>query len=604
MFLHKLRDGIDLLLLLMAANLRSVVCACAYRPGQAVVRLRQSVRLSWLGFVSLLLWRGRFRVARLVRVCEIAGVPRNRLARNLEASIALAERDIARQKFERAVELLTPHIEAAPEHPSVAKCHAIRSQAHIWHGRYRETLDDLARCVELRPRYARGLNYMANLAQLQGMRGDVEDARRAMALHCGARKSDAPTAFLANHLTRWVHKYIGGLPLGGSVGVMFGAYNNALGHAILDPFHFYNLFRHRFDHLVLVHPPLALYSRSSLHIVSILQQYIEQIEIDEAELAMFAWQNLGEIQGRENLTFLCHNYWALNRMAYHARRDPHHPMSFGRRYLQLPPKVAERAESLCRKLGLEIDRPLVVLHTREHGYHRLRGQSYRNTDIRHYIPALRHLIQRGYMVVRIGDRHMMPVGDAVPGVIELPTLRGYDNILDPYFLSKCRFMLSCQSGPCSLARAFGKPNLVLNGVYHYTMLPEQDELFAFKRYLAGSRELSLEEILAHGCHLFDRSSHFEGAGIHLEDNTPEEIHAATEEMLERLDSPVDGDTSAQGAFRTLMREFPRRKSSHPLAHRLTDYIGYGLPEGRVSDAMCELRKGYIRQPRKSHTSAA
>ena len=141
---------------------------------------------------------------------------------------------------------------------------------------------------------------------------------------------------------------------------MFGAYHNAVGHAILDPFHFYNLFRHRFDHLVIVHPPLVTYSRPTLLMCSILEQYVEQVEVESPDLAPFAWQNLGELRTNEaggKLTFLCYNYWALNRMAHDARRDPSHAMSRGRKYLRLPAKMIDPAETLCKKLGLVIKKP-------------------------------------------------------------------------------------------------------------------------------------------------------------------------------------------------------------------------------------------------------
>ena len=212
-----------------------------------------------------------------------------------------------------------------------------------------------------------------------------------------------------------------------------------------------------------------------------------------------------------------------------------------------------RAEALCRKLRLPTAEPIVVLHTREHSYHRLRGQAFRNADVRNYIPAVRELADRGYTVVRIGERKMTSIRRDVPGLIELPTVDGYDPILDPYFIERCEFMISCQSGPCSLARALGKPNLVVNAVYNHTTLPETNEVFAFKRYLDRSgSELSVEEALRRSAHLFDRTEHFEQAGIRLEDTSAEEIHAALLEMLDGLDSSERQDTDLQARVRRVM----------------------------------------------------
>src|SRR5207302_6777886 len=170
----------------------------------------------------------------------------------------------------------------------------------------------------------------------------------------------------------------------------------------------------------------------------------------------------------------------------------------------------------------------VVVHSREHGYHEQRVQSFRNTDARHYVPALRKLLSQGYQVVRIGDRKMTSLRKGVPGLIELPMTDYYSPVLDPYLISRCEFMMSCQSGPCSYARAFGKPNLVLNAVYHYTLLPEHNELIAFKTYRDArtGRPLGVEELFRSGAHLLDRTCHFEEAGIELEEMTPDEILAA------------------------------------------------------------------------------
>jgi hypothetical protein len=105
--------------------------------------------------------------------------------------------------------------------------------------------------------------------------------------------------------------------------------------------------------------------------------------------------------------------------------------------------------------------------------------------------------------------------------------------------------------------------------------------------------------------LFDRSSHFTDAGITLEDCTADEILAATEEMLAGLDEPNRVDTPSQASFRELMLRFAKvGPELHPLANRLTDYIGYALPEGRISDAICELRSGYISAGRRSKARVA
>src|SRR5439155_25958788 len=102
MLLHKLRAAAHLAWLLLGANLLSVAGSVRRGPRAALRELRHAaVRLS-LGAWAVVAMRGKFRVARIVRLCLASGVPRSTLERNLEAAVALAERDIGRQKFERA----------------------------------------------------------------------------------------------------------------------------------------------------------------------------------------------------------------------------------------------------------------------------------------------------------------------------------------------------------------------------------------------------------------------------------------------------------------------------------------------------------------------
>ncbi len=594
MFLHKLHAAAHLLWLLIKGNAKSLCASVVQGPRATCLEIQHVSMRIWLGIMATLFLRSRVRVTRFVRICRASGVSRAELEANLEAAVALAETDIGRQRYDHAMKALTPHIETTTEHPRIAKCLAVRSLAHIWNGRHQETVDDLNRCAALRPTYAQGFNYLANLAQVHGIRGEVTEARQAMAQQCGATPGEDPTPFLTRYIEQRVTPYLKDIPKNETVGVMFAAYHTAVGHAILDPFHFYNLFRHRFDHLAIVHPPLEHYSKTTLLMTDIMSQYLNTIEIASGELAPFAWQNLGELHAG-NATFLFHNYWSLNRNAFRARNNPKHPMSTQRKHVTLPQWMIDRAERFCKKNRLEINQPVVVLHTRSHGYHNLKVQSFRNVSINNYIPALRRLVELGYKIIRIGDTGMVSLRGDVPSILELPFLNYYDASLDPYFLSQCKFMMSCQSGPCSIARALGKPNLIINAVYHHTMLPEVDELFLFKQYRdTDGTPLSLEEILGRGGHLCDKSTHFAEAFLTLEDASASEILAATEEMIADLHSTGRVDKPNQAKFREMMMRFAKMTTPlHKLANRMTDYIGYSLPEGRVSNAMCEMRPGYI-----------
>ncbi len=132
--LHKLRAACHFAWMLFWANVRAVLQGFGQGSQAGLGELRRAATRLWLVIHAGLLLRGKFRVTRLTRLCELSGVTRATLSSNLEAAVAMAERHIGRQRFEQAEELLTPHIEANPNHRRAAKCHGMRSHIYAWRG--------------------------------------------------------------------------------------------------------------------------------------------------------------------------------------------------------------------------------------------------------------------------------------------------------------------------------------------------------------------------------------------------------------------------------------------------------------------------------------
>src|SRR5262249_15764878 len=143
-----------------------------------------------------------------------------------------------------------------------AKCHGLRGMAYLQSGKYREALADLTRCHELYPQAASACGFDYQRAFLHGLRGDVEAAPAAMShqLPLSPEKDIDRGRALARFLYQRLKPLCANLDCRGSVGVFLSVNPNALGHAILDPFHHINLFRQRFDNLIMVHPDLAGYT--------------------------------------------------------------------------------------------------------------------------------------------------------------------------------------------------------------------------------------------------------------------------------------------------------------------------------------------------------
>src|ERR1700730_14786216 len=116
-----------------------------------------------------------------------------------------------------------------------------------------------------------------------------------MADHFGLPPGEHRDAELARFLHHRLHHLFANLDLRGSVGVFISVYPSAVGHAILDPFHYISLFGQRFDNLIMVHSDLNGYTSATRQTVGVLEQYVETVLCTNQDALNFSWQNLGDL---------------------------------------------------------------------------------------------------------------------------------------------------------------------------------------------------------------------------------------------------------------------------------------------------------------------
>jgi putative glycosyltransferase (TIGR04372 family) len=382
-------------------------------------------------------------------------------------------------------------------------------------------------------------------------------------------------------------------------GVFFLTSTQALGHAILDLYHFLAMNRARFDRILLIGPPRPAYSKASRTALKIVEQYATYCETESELLQNLSWQYLGEfVHGR--MTIVVEHYWSLLRAAVHRTRDADDPFRHNAWHMRIPDAMVAAGTWTCRQIGIDPDRPLVVLHARHSAYHAIGKQAFRDAPIDSYREAIELLLGKGYQVVRIGDRKMPRLALKHERYVELPFVSGYFNALDPFLISRASFMIGCQSGPCAFARAFGIPLLSVNAVLHYTLLPSIREMACFKRYFITEhgqrREMPLGEALSRGVQFFDNGHQFAAAGIDVETARSSEIAAAAIDMLEWLDQPDLPETPEQRAFRdqvAAMADDLARDGNPRLP--IADFMGFSLPGYRVAPMVARREIGAVPQ---------
>lgn len=207
--------------------------------------------------------------------------------------------------------------------------------------------------------------------------------------------------------------------------------------------------------------------------------------------------------------------------------------------LRIPPAEVDALSAALVARGVPREGWFVGLHVREANY-RFRPvvDVGRASDPQAYLPAIRRIIASGGTVVRIGDPSMTPL-PALPGLIDLT--RDPDIFpLHAFAFSRARFNLTTDSGPTSLSCAFHVPALVTN-CFTPAIAFHAHDIVVLRRirmkngsvmrpgtpeYADKFPDLDLR-FLAHG-----QTDTYDGSEIDaIVDNSPEELVAATEDML-------------------------------------------------------------------------
>lgn len=227
--------------------------------------------------------------------------------------------------------------------------------------------------------------------------------------------------------------------------------------------------------------------------------------------------------------------------------------------LSLTDGDSTRGWALLRELGIPRDAWFVCVHAREDGYAPNGDQSYRNSDIRDYFPAIRSITERGGWVIRVGDPTMrpMPEMDRVIDYVHLPIRSDW---MDIFLVASCKFFFGSESGLCGVVYVFGKPGVTVNKAPLSCVLPIGLDDIGIPKLIWSTDEaryLSFKEIFSTPVGNYRYGAAYERTGLRVVDNTPEDIQAAVIEMLDRVEGKLvysELDEKLQRQFKSLMNQ--------------------------------------------------
>lgn len=163
----------------------------------------------------------------------------------------------------------------------------------------------------------------------------------------------------------------------------------------------------------------------------------------------------------------------------------------------------------------------------------------RNCDINTFVKTSKYFGTLNIQSVRLGKYEKKKCDEE--SIIDY-TNYFYDEFMDFYLMSKCKFLVSCDTGLVNICGNWGSPVLLTNAVnlcYSWESWPDTGyDMYMPKKFYSRikKRYLNLYEMLdaMNECIIF--TSSYIAKGIILEDNTEDEILEAAKELNERIEN--------------------------------------------------------------------
>jgi putative glycosyltransferase (TIGR04372 family) len=196
-----------------------------------------------------------------------------------------------------------------------------------------------------------------------------------------------------------------------------------------------------------------------------------------------------------------------------------------------------RGRQELARMGMPADAWFACLHVREGGFWNEAGNatdSPRVAKVASYVPALRHIVSHGGWVIRLGDKTMRPL-PKMPGVIDYALSNEKSDWMDVFLAANCRFLIATNSALFQVAMSFGVPIVATNWM-PLSSFPMQAGDIVVPKLLREKHGgfLTFDEMLALPRDVW--SGYYLGRkGLTVIDNAPQDILAAVDEMLVRLD---------------------------------------------------------------------
>ena len=258
------------------------------------------------------------------------------------------------------------------------------------------------------------------------------------------------------------------------------------------------------------------------------------------------------------------------------------------------PKFSDEEENCCsqwtRSKKITGDAKIICLMVRddqylrnsEHFRNRLNEyHSYRDTNITSYERAIRYLINKNYVVVRMGKDMKTRVNICHPNFIDYAFDPEKSELLDIWLFSKATGVIGTGTGPDVFGNVCRIPVLYLNFLPLLPIHSFHDTLTHPKqlRWRDTKNKLNISDQLHHS---YVRTQEYEDAGIQIDDLTSEEILRSTREFIAR----IEGTYRPSSKFLKMQDKFWQSLEAH---EAFTKKRPWKHQNAKVTDSWLEVQ---------------
>lgn len=367
-----------------------------------------------------------------------------------------------------------------------------------------------------------------------------------------------------------------------------------IGHLALEPHALFNIYGEDYDRLIVVSRENQSFP-SSRGVRELAGQYVDFADTPHREVVEMGHHD-GNIQDFGIFSFAIASPQTLIAKFVDAQAEGRRP-----KYFSIPPEMRARGEVALGRLGITPSDKVIGFHARTAGTHANAAyHDYRNARLENYEALLRHLLDQGYWVIRLGDKQTPDMPFAHPRMVDLPKTPDYLDFMDVVIADRSVFGLVGDSGPEAIFRILGKPILRVNcaATHHVWLGP--DDLLLLKNYhdRQTGRKLGYKEVLDRGLSCVVAARDLDRHAVDILENTSEELLGAGMEMLDRLAGHGPDDTTTQARFRAIGAGFKSRFEIMPPERRvpgspLVTCYGYALPWTRHAHSYVERHPTFL-----------